>query len=65
MKVYSESMSGDRAPNPQEIADTALRLIEMSKGARPLRIVVGRGLEGPNAINEVSKKIQDGMLKGF
>jgi NAD(P)-dependent dehydrogenase (short-subunit alcohol dehydrogenase family) len=53
-------------PNPQEVADTVLQLVQMSPGTRPLRTVVGSiasaGVEELNADYEKRKKM---MLKSL
>lgn len=55
-------LSGDGAPNPQQVADAIVRLIEAPAGTRPLRTVVDAHPEGVEAINQVCAQVQAGSL---
>lgn len=55
-------MSGPDAPNPQAVADAALRLIETPAGQRPLRTVVDAHPQAIEAINGMCAQVQGGML---
>ena len=59
-----EKIRSSRA-NPQEIADAALRIIEMSAGTRALRYRVGPGAGGVEAINEVCSRVQTQLIEAF
>jgi NAD(P)-dependent dehydrogenase (short-subunit alcohol dehydrogenase family) len=54
------------APNPQEVADAIVDLVETPAGKRPPRIVVdrfnGRGAEG---LNQAHAEVQRGLLGGM
>lgn len=65
MMKYMEVMSGPDAPNPQEIADGVLTLIETPKGKRPLRTAIGNEKAAAEAINQTSAQAQEQLLKGF
>jgi short-subunit dehydrogenase len=65
MHQWAESLKGPNAPNPQEIADAVLKIIQMPQGTRPLRINVGPGAEGAQAINKVSEQIQSQILQRY
>lgn len=58
---FAEILSSDNAPNPQDVADVIVNLIETPKGERPLRTVVDpmTGGEGPRVINATSDKVQE------
>ena len=58
---FAKFLNGENAPNPQEVADAIINLIEMPDGKRPLRTVVDpmTGGEGPKVINATSDKVQE------
>ena len=62
-----EMLAGDNAPNPQDVADAVLDVIETSQGERPLRVVVDpmTGGEGPESLNEAAEQIQRQLLSSF
>jgi NAD(P)-dependent dehydrogenase (short-subunit alcohol dehydrogenase family) len=69
-KMYGgvgDMLSGPNAPNPQDVANAVLRLIETKTGQRPLRTVIDPllGGEGPQAINQMTDQIQIQLLAGF
>ena len=50
-------------PNPQEVADAILGILDTPRGDRPLRVVVDRFTgDGARAINGVAEQVQRGML---
>lgn len=62
-----ELLQTDAAPDPQDVADVVLKLIETPAGERPLRTVVDpmSGGEAPAAINQLTDQIQEQVLTGF
>lgn len=64
---FGQMLTSDNAPNPQDIADAILTLMQTSAGKRPLRTVVDpmMGGEGPSAINQVSSQVQSQLLNGL
>jgi len=62
-----EMLEGDNAPNPQDVADAVLDLIETPRGKRPLRVVVDplTGGEGPKRLNETAEQIQRQLFSSF
>ena len=54
------------APNPQEVADAILALVEAPAGQRPARVVVDR-FQGQGAVtlNAAHAEVQRGVLTGF
>lgn len=58
--------SGPNPPNPQDVADAVLALIEMAPGTRPDRVsvdrVIGQAVAGLNAAHA---QVQDGVLKSM
>jgi len=62
-----QMMQGDDAPDPQDVADAILQLIETPAGQRPLRTVVDplTGGEGPSTLNRTSDRIQKHLLDAF
>ena len=63
----AQQINSEDGPDPQEVADAVLDLVEQSNGKRPLRIVVDpmSGGEGPKKINETTKKVQDDLFEAF
>lgn len=69
-KMYGgmgDMLSGENAPNPQDVADAVLQLIETKAGERPLRTVIDplMGGDGPAAVNQTTQQIQQQLLTGF
>ncbi len=62
-----DQLTGDEAPNPQEVADAVFDLVELPRGKRPLRVVVDpmSGGEGPKTINETTEQVQKQLLEAF
>lgn len=60
---FGENIGGPEGPNPQLVADAALRIVESPKGQRPLRVVVDplMGGKGPEAINKAAEGVQAEM----
>ena len=62
-----EAMGNDpNAPNPQDVADAILRLVEMAPGTRPLRTIVDAQM-GPlvEGLNRFADQIQAQALAGL
>jgi NAD(P)-dependent dehydrogenase (short-subunit alcohol dehydrogenase family) len=54
------------APNPQEIADAVLKLVQTPAGQRPARTAVDRyGGHATTAVNQVSAQVTEGLLQAF
>ncbi len=58
---FGQILQSENAPNPQDVADVIMNLIEMPDGQRPLRTVVDpmTGGEAPKVINATSDKVQE------
>jgi len=65
--AFGQMLRSENAPNPQEVADAVLKLIETPAGSRPLRTVVDplKGGEGPRSINQATDDIQAQILAGM
>ncbi len=61
---FSTMLSGDDAPDPQDVAKAIGELIKTKKGARPERVVVGAGF-GADAINEATRPVQAQVVEGL
>jgi len=60
-----EAFAGNM-PDPQDVADATLRLIETPHGTRPLRTVVDRMAADPfEALNKTTDQVGSGMADGF
>jgi hypothetical protein len=54
------------APNPQEVADAIVGLVEAAPGKRPARVVVDRfNGGGAEALNRAHAEIQKAVLGGM
>ena len=64
---FGQFLQGENAPNPQEVADAIINLIQLPAGQRPLRVVVDpmTGGEGPKVINATSDKVQEEFFKSM
>ena len=62
-----EQLAGENAPDPQEVADAILELIETPAGLRPLRTVVDplTGGEAGKTINQTSEMVQSELFEQF
>ena len=57
-------VTSEDAPDPREVADAIVGLIETPAGSRPLRTVVGAMGDGIREINETATRVQEDTLKG-
>lgn len=63
---FAESLQGPEAPDPREVADAIVRLVETPRGARPLRTSVDRFTkQGVEAIGAASTAVQAAVFAGF
>ncbi len=56
--------SGPDAPNPHDVSETVLKLVDTAAGHRPSRVVVGNPF-GADAVNAATAPIQASMIKGI
>ena len=61
---FMTMLSGDDAPNPQDIADAVATLVAQPAGQRAARVVVGNSF-GADAINETTAPIQSGTVEAL
>jgi len=62
LQNFGEFFKNDNAPNPQEIADSVLDILETNKGDRPIRKVIGIDY-GTNELNDSKAPIQANHIK--
>jgi NAD(P)-dependent dehydrogenase (short-subunit alcohol dehydrogenase family) len=64
---FMEQLGSDDGPDPQELADAVLGLIETPAGERPLRVVVDpmTGGEAAHSVNRATEQAQEQLLNGF
>ena len=64
---FGSRLSGQDAPNPQDIADAVLRLIQTPAGKRPLRTVVDplSGGQAPRTVNQTTDQIQAQLFENM
>ncbi len=61
---FTNLFESSDAPNPHDIAESVLVLIDTPKGSRPARLVVGASF-GADTINDVTAPVQSGAIKGL
>ncbi len=54
---FMDAFTGPNPPNPHDVATAIIRLIDMPKGGRPARTVVGMPF-GADAVNEQTAPVQ-------
>jgi NAD(P)-dependent dehydrogenase (short-subunit alcohol dehydrogenase family) len=55
-----------QAPDPQQVADVVVRLVDAPRGQRPLRVAVDPGgFDGAARLNAVAAEVQQEKLAGF
>jgi len=64
VKSFGDFFASDQAPNPQDVADAILRLIEMPAGQRPLRTVCGPDY-GASTVNQQTAPLQAEVLRSI
>jgi NAD(P)-dependent dehydrogenase (short-subunit alcohol dehydrogenase family) len=65
-KAFQEMVAAGRIGDPREIFETFVRVVELPKGERPLRVTVDSQLGQPlAAINQVCAQVQEGVMAGF
>lgn len=62
LQNFEQFYKSDEAPNPQEIPDAILNLIESQKGNRPIRHAVGIDYN-TNKLNSQTNPIQENLVK--
>lgn len=55
---YAQSLQAPDAPQPQQVVDVIVDLIETPAGERPLRTAVGNFIEGVQYINQTTEQVQ-------
>lgn len=58
-------MTADGSPDPQEVADAVLRLVELPAGQRPLHVPVGQEAMMLPQIHAITTPLGDAMFKAF
>jgi NAD(P)-dependent dehydrogenase (short-subunit alcohol dehydrogenase family) len=60
-----KQMTADGTPDPQEVADTVLRIARMPAGQRPLHVPVGQDAAMLEPINAITSPLGEAMFKAF
>ena len=61
---FNTLFSGPDAPDPHDIAQTIAGLIDIAKGNRPARTVVGTSF-GADAVNDATEPVQDSAIEAL
>ena len=64
VQTLTELFEGDNPPNPHDVAQAIVRIIDGPKGKRPARVIVGQAF-GADAINDTAGKVQADLLEGL
>jgi NAD(P)-dependent dehydrogenase (short-subunit alcohol dehydrogenase family) len=65
-KAFQEMVAAGRIGDPREIFETFVRVVELPKGERPLRVTVDSQLgQSVAAINQTCAQVQEGVLAGM
>ncbi|HEY6879488.1 MAG TPA: SDR family oxidoreductase [Polyangiales bacterium] len=62
MKGLAAMFAGEHAPNPREVVDAIVQLIEAAPGTRPLRTVIGGGGGALEQLNALTDRLQAELL---
>ena len=60
-ETFTGMFQSENAPNPHDVAEAILRLIDSTKGGRPVRTVVGQSF-GADAVNDATAPVQQGVV---
>jgi NADP-dependent 3-hydroxy acid dehydrogenase YdfG len=63
-QTFMGMFQSENAPNPHDVATAIARLIDMPKGSRPARMVVGQSF-GAAAINDATAPVQHGVVEAL
>ncbi|MEI9954491.1 MAG: SDR family oxidoreductase [Pseudomonadota bacterium] len=64
--MFAETLVGPGAPDPEEVAQAVLALVESAPGTRPLRVVVDpSGGDGTAILNQAAAQIQRQLLSAM
>jgi NADP-dependent 3-hydroxy acid dehydrogenase YdfG len=63
-ETFAHVVSGENAPNPHDVAEAIVRLVEQPGGSRPARVVVGPPF-GADVINTQAAAVQTQQLNGL
>jgi NAD(P)-dependent dehydrogenase (short-subunit alcohol dehydrogenase family) len=61
-QAFAQTLLGPDAPNPNDVADAVVALVETEPGKRAARVVVDRNGDGVKAINQAAAEVQRGLL---
>jgi NAD(P)-dependent dehydrogenase (short-subunit alcohol dehydrogenase family) len=65
-KGFEERARAGQLGNPEEVIEALVALVDLPADKRPLRMTVGKDVEGPvTAINQTCAQVQDQLLKAF
>ncbi len=64
-EVYAARTEGAYASDPKEVADACLKLIRMTPGTRPVRLLVGDRVQEVSAINDAQATVQKSFYSAY
>jgi NAD(P)-dependent dehydrogenase (short-subunit alcohol dehydrogenase family) len=61
----SEMLHSEMAPDPRDVTNAMLKVIDMPRGERPLRVALRRDAGGLKMINQICGEVQGALLRGM
>jgi NADP-dependent 3-hydroxy acid dehydrogenase YdfG len=63
-EAFEQMLSGDNAPNPHDVTEAIVRLVEAPNGSRPSRVLIGAPY-GADVVNQTSAAVQKAGLEAL
>ncbi|MCB9357591.1 MAG: SDR family oxidoreductase [Calditrichaeota bacterium] len=60
-----EMLGSEMAPDPRDLTNAMLKVIEMPRGERPLRVALRKDSGGLKMINQICGEVQGALLRGM
>lgn len=61
-EAFEQMLSGENAPNPHEVTEAIVRLVEAPNGSRPSRVLIGKPY-GADVLNQTAAAVQKAGLE--
>jgi NAD(P)-dependent dehydrogenase (short-subunit alcohol dehydrogenase family) len=63
--LTNQYLSSEAAPDPHDVTNAMLKMIEAPPGTRPMRIALRRDSGGLKMINQICSEVQGAMMRGM
>ncbi len=64
VQTFTEIFQGENAPNPHDVAEAIVKILDQPQGSRSARVIVGQSF-GADVINAQSEGVQSQLLEGL